>query len=107
MNHSVNPCRRVASYDGRPARRRGSVYHILNLVALLAVLSSAALRLIKSGGPSGTFHVTWPGSQESWMTALHCHSLRVEDHQTPFPPRAMDCFVALTVYFIDSTYLRE
>ena len=36
------------------------MYHIVNLVALLAVLSSAALRLIKSGGPSGTFHVSWP-----------------------------------------------
>ena len=83
------------------------MYHIVNLVALLAVLSSAALRLIKSGRPSGTFHVTGPGSQEAWMAALHRHSLRVEDHQTPFPPRAMDCFVALTVDFIDSTYLRQ
>ena len=71
MNHSVNPCRGVTSYDGRPAHRGGSVYHIVNLVALFAVLSSAALRLIMSGGPSGTFHVTWPGSQESWMAALH------------------------------------
>ena len=55
MYHSVNPCRGVASYDGRPAQRGGSVYHIVNLVALLAVLSSAALRLIKSGAPSAPF----------------------------------------------------
>ena len=43
------------------------MYHIVNLVALLAVLSSAALRLIKSG-PSGTFHVTWLTTRASLTT---------------------------------------
>ena len=91
------------------------MYNSVNLVALFVVLShcrpaTATLSLSESGGPSGTFHVTWPSSQELWMAALHGNSLRVEDHQAPFPSRAMDgsaSSVALTVGFMDITYLRQ